>query len=82
MREMQQRVMRNSQTQIFIETPYRNNRLIRELTTSLPGHMLLCVASDITGPRQSIITRPISEWVSANYNYDKIPTIFLLYKDV
>lgn len=82
LRDMQQRVMRNSQTQIFIETPYRNNRLIRELTAGLPGHMLLCVASDITGPRQSIITRPLSEWMSADYNYDKIPTIFLLYKDV
>lgn len=42
--------------------------------------MLLCVASDITGPRQSIVTRTVSAWARADYNYDKIPTIFLLYK--
>ena len=79
-RDMQQRIARNSQTQIFIETPYRNNRLIRELAATLPSDMLLCVASDITGPRQSIVTRTVSAWARADYNYDKIPTIFLLYK--
>ncbi len=72
--------MRRGQTQIFIETPYRNNRLIAELTKSLPGDMLLCVASDITGVRQSILTRPLRQWAKAAYNYDKIPTIFLLYR--
>ncbi len=41
--------------------------------------MLLCVASDVTGPKESILTRPLSAWAKANYNYDKIPTIFLLY---
>ncbi len=79
--DMQRRITRDSQTQIFIETPYRNNRLIREMTTSLPGNLLLCVASDITGPRQSIVTRPLSTWAKATYNYDKTPTIFLLYKE-
>lgn len=80
MRQLQQQVVRHNQTQIFIETPYRNNRLIAELCRTLPGNMLLCVASDITGPRQTIVTRPLSQWARADYNYDKIPTIFLLYK--
>lgn len=79
LREMETRVRREGQTQIFIETPYRNNRLIAELCRVLPGTMLLCVASDITGPRESIITRPVSEWAVAEYNYDKVPTIFLLH---
>lgn len=79
--DMQRRITRDSQTQIFIETPYRNNRLIREMTTALPGNLLLCVVSDITGPRQSIVTRPLSAWAKATYNYDKTPTIFLLYKE-
>ncbi len=78
-KEMERRIARERQTQIFIETPYRNNRLIAELCRSLPGHMLLCVASDITGERESIVTRPLSSWAKADYNYDKIPTIFLLY---
>ncbi len=79
LKEMQRRIERERQTQIFIETPYRNNKLIAELCRRLPGHMLLCVASDVTGPKESILTRPLSAWAKANYNYDKIPTIFLLY---
>ena len=79
LKEMQRRIERERQTQIFIETPYRNNKLIPELCQRLPGHMLLCVASDVTGPKESILTRPLSAWAKANYNYDKIPTIFLLY---
>ena len=79
LKEMERRIQNERQTQIFIETPYRNNRIIAELTKALPGRMLLCVASDITGERQSIITRPLSWWATAKYNYDKIPTIFLLY---
>lgn len=80
LREMERRITREHQTQIFIETPYRNNRLISELVKALPGNMKLCVASDITCSRQSIVTRELSEWAQAKYDYDKIPTIFLLYR--
>ena len=76
---MQQRIVKEKQTQIFIETPYRNNKLIAELSCSLPGNMLLCVASDITGEKQSIKTLSCSEWKKVEFNYDKIPTIFLLF---
>lgn len=79
LKEMQQRIIRERQTQIFIETPYRNNRLLAELASKLPGSMLLCVASDITGDRESIITRPLCEWAKAKYDYNKLPTIFLLF---
>ena len=77
--EMERLINRQRQTQIFIETPYRNNRLIAELCKALPQSMLLCVASDITGPSESIITMPLGKWKNAKYDYDKIPTIFLLY---
>ena len=79
LKEMMRRITAERQTQIFIETPYRNNRLIADLCERLPGDVRLCVASDITCSRQSIITRPLSQWKKASYNYDKIPTIFLLY---
>lgn len=79
LREMERLIRTKRQTQIFIETPYRNNRLIAELATSLPGSLRLCVASDITGVRQSVVTLPLSEWTHRQYDYDKIPTIFLLY---
>ena len=79
LREMERLIRQRHQTQIFIETPYRNNRLIAELVSTLPGGLRLCVASDLTGPRQSIITKPLSEWAVTTCNYDKVPTIFLLY---
>lgn len=79
LRDMQQAIRRDRCTQIFIETPYRNNRLIEELCRTLPGDMLLCVASDISGPRQRITTRRIDQWRKLKPDYDKIPAIFLLF---
>lgn len=69
---------RRHHTHIFIETPYRNNRLLGELASKLPGDMLMCVAADITGPTQSICTMPAKAWKTAEYNYDKRPAIFLV----
>lgn len=78
LRQMERDIRRN-QTQIFIETPYRNNRLVAELADSLPAEMMLCVAADITAPTQSIVTKPIKDWKKATYDYNKRPAIFLLY---
>lgn len=79
-KEMEHNIMHNDQTQIFIETPYRNNALMATMVKTLPSHLRLCVASDITGERESIVTRSIKEWSHATYDYGKTPTIFLLYK--
>ncbi len=80
LKQMQRDIAQNRQTQIFIETPYRNNRLIGELCAALPANMLLCVAADITGPAESTITQPLSAWRKADYDYAKKPAIFLLYQ--
>lgn len=69
----------NRCTHIFIETPYRNNRLIKEIIATLPGSALLCVASDITGSRERIVTLPLSKWKTMTLDFDKIPAIFLIY---
>lgn len=79
LRDMERSIRNRRQTQIFIEPPYRNNKLIAELSRDLPADMLLCVASDITGPRQSIVTQSVAKWRNAKYDYSKIPTIFLLF---
>ena len=79
LKEMMRRIEREQQTQIFIEAPYRNNQLIADLAQRLPGSLRLCVASDITGESQSIITRSLAEWKQSRYDYHKIPTIFLLF---
>ena len=80
LKEMTRRIEREHQTQIFIEAPYRNNQLIADLAAHLPTGMRLCLASDITGEGQSIITRTIAEWRQARFDFHKVPTIFLLYQ--
>lgn len=79
-KEMERLIRNDSQTQIFIETPYRNNKLMAEMTKSLPGNLALCVATDITGKGEKIVTKNIKEWGKTKYDFDKVPTIFLLYK--
>lgn len=79
LKEMERRILRERQTQIFIETPYRNNRLVEELCRTLPGQMLLSVSFDLTGSRESALTMPLSQWAKAKYDYSKTPAIFLLF---
>lgn len=79
-KELENDVYRKDQTQIFIETPYRNNKLLALLSKTLRPDTLICVASAITDEeKESIITRSAKDWQKANYNYDKIPSIFLIY---
>lgn len=80
LKELEQRILRDDQTQIFIETPYRNNTLLADLAKHLPGNLRLCVASDITGENERIVTRTIAQWAAQKPDFGKIPTIFLLYK--
>lgn len=79
-KEMEQRIMRESQTQIFIETPYRNNALIADICKTMPPHIKLCIATDITGERESIVTKGVKAWLKKLPDLNKVPTIFLLYK--
>lgn len=68
-------------TQIFIETPYRNNKMVWFLAEHLRPDTLLCVACDLTDPEQeSIVTRCAAEWKKCSYNYDKRPAIFLIHR--
>lgn len=78
LKEMQRRVSRDNVTQVFIETPYRNNRLIEELCRQLPGDIQLCVAADLTGDGESIVSRPLSLWAKSTYDYGKTPAIFVI----
>lgn len=77
-RELEASSQKNASTKIFIETPYRNNQLLESLITNLTGKTRLCVAVDITGPKESIRTKTISEWKKNKPDLHKIPVIFLL----
>ena len=71
---------RFNQTQIFIETPYRNNSFIETLCNTLSGSTLLTIACDITLPTEYIKTMPVSEWKQQKVDIDKRPAIFLILK--
>lgn len=79
LKEMERDIARRRQTQIFIETPYRNARLLDDLKHALPSNMLLCVGCDITGRSARIVTKPLREWHTADLPQQKTPAIFLLY---
>lgn len=68
------------QTQIFIETPYRNLALFEDIIQACEPGTELCVATDITLPSERIETRTIAEWRKKTPDINKKPTIFLLYR--
>ena len=78
--QLEQRVYAEGQTQIFIETPYRNHKMIEDLVRACRPHTRLCVAADISCPDESIRTLSLGEWAKTKYDYQKTPAIFLLYK--
>ncbi|MGV3656343.1 MAG: SAM-dependent methyltransferase [Chitinophagaceae bacterium] len=66
-------------TQIFIETPYRNNQLLEILTKTLQPQTQICVAVDLTAHTESIQTKTAQQWKSAMPQLHKRPAIFLIY---
>lgn len=67
------------QTQVFIETPYRNNALLSTLRETLAPATRLAVACDLTLPSQTIVSRCVKDWPKQAPDLHKRPTIFLLY---
>lgn len=67
------------QTQLFIETPYRNNQLIKELCEVFAPHYKLCIAANITLPNEFIQTRTIKDWRAVQPDLHKQPCMFALY---
>ncbi|ELR70732.1 Tetrapyrrole (Corrin-Porphyrin) methylase family protein [Fulvivirga imtechensis AK7] len=70
---------KKSQTQIFIEAPYRNNNLLENLTRFCHPDTMLCVAKDISGQDEFIRSAKIREWKNTKVDLHKVPTVFLLY---
>lgn len=66
-------------TQIFIETPYRNNQLLETLTKTCQPSTLICVAVDLTAETEKVETKTAQQWKTAMPNLHKRPAIFLLY---
>ena len=79
LKRLEQQSIRYKQAQIFIETPYRNNKLIEQALQTLSSNTQFCIAADLTSKQQFIKTNSISGWKSIKIpDLHKIPAIFLI----
>jgi 16S rRNA (cytidine1402-2'-O)-methyltransferase len=69
-----------NQSQIFIETPYRNNKLLEDVLQTLQPSTHLCIATDITLPTEYIKTHLVSEWKKIKVDLHNRPTIFIIHR--
>ncbi len=77
-RSMEQQAQREKQTQIFIETPFRNQQLLTEILRIGKPQTRLCVACNLTSADEQIVSQPIHHWKKESHNFHKKPAIFLL----
>jgi 16S rRNA (cytidine1402-2'-O)-methyltransferase len=77
-RELEQRSRSEDETEIFIETPYRNDAMLAALLEACGGGTRLCIAADLTLPGESVRTKTISEWKRAGASLGRRPAVFLL----
>ncbi len=78
-KELELESRKKNQTQIFIETPFRNNQLLSTMINTLHGETKLCIAKDITGKDEYIKTKPVYRWKKEKPELHKVPTIFLIH---
>jgi 16S rRNA (cytidine1402-2'-O)-methyltransferase len=69
-----------NQSQLFIETPYRNNKMLEDLMAFLHPETLLCIAADITLPAEYIKTMPIKLWKKTKIDLHNRPAIFIIHR--
>jgi 16S rRNA (cytidine1402-2'-O)-methyltransferase len=78
-KELENESARKNCTQIFIETPYRNNALINELLSTCKGETRLCIGVDITASSEEIKTKTIADWRSKTPDIHKRLAVFLIH---
>jgi 16S rRNA (cytidine1402-2'-O)-methyltransferase len=77
--QLEQESQKRNCTQLFIETPYRNNQLIKDLLQFCHPQTKICIAVDITAPTQWIKTKTVAQWKQENIDIHKRLAIFLLH---
>ena len=80
LKKMESRIYSENQTQIFIETPYRNMKMLEDILSTCQLTTKLCIAVDITLETEFIRTKTIKEWKALKPDLNKRPCIFLIYK--
>jgi 16S rRNA (cytidine1402-2'-O)-methyltransferase len=80
LKKYESRIVHDQQTQIFIETPYRNAKTLADILTNCPPDFRLCIAADITLSTEYIVTDTIKSWKNNIPDLNKRPAIFILYR--
>ena len=80
LKKLEQRAYTENQTQLFIETPYRNAKMMADILKACRPQTHLCIAAGLTTKEEYIRTRTIKEWRGKLPQLDKIPCIFLIYR--
>jgi len=80
-KELEKLSKEKNQAQIFIETPYRNEKMFADLKAALSPTTSLCVAADITLPSEFIKTLSVQDWKHQAVNLHKKPAIFIIQKE-
>ena len=80
LRQLEQRIYNEDQTQLFIETPYRNGKMLEDIIANCRPQTKLCIAANLTCADEFVQTRTVKEWKGRIPDLSKIPCIFLLYK--
>lgn len=78
-KKLERDARQKKQTQIFMDTPFRNDQLLADMLKTCQQDTRLCIARDITGSNEYIITQTVKEWRKAKIDLHKVPTIFLLF---
>ncbi len=78
LKELETTSQKKNSTQIFIETPYRNNQLLETIIKTCKPSTKLCIASELTGPNEFVKTKTVTEWAKEKTGFHKKPVIFLL----
>ncbi|MEQ7798193.1 SAM-dependent methyltransferase [Pedobacter sp. ASV1-7] len=79
-KELEALAQKNKQTQMFIETPFRNNHLFEDILKNTAAQTLLCVACNLTGEDEFVKTMSVGQWRQERIDLHKKPTIFLIYR--
>lgn len=80
LKKLEQRAYTENQTQLFIETPYRNSKMMADILKACRPQTHLCIAAGLTTKDEYIRTRTVKEWTGHLPQLEKIPCIFLIYK--
>jgi len=81
LKQLEKRSFDEQQSQLFIETPYRNNSILEDLSTVLHPQTRICVACDLTLPSEYIKTQTAKDWKLSKMDFHKRPALFIIQKD-